>query len=173
MSEILRNVFRFLILIFVQVFLLDNVDLFGYAFPFIYIFFIMFLPLRIPNWGALIIAFITGFTIDVFTDTIGLHTAACTLIGFVRPFILRRLTPQYDPEEEMYLDIYNRTVSQYVIYAFLMSFIFCTAFILLERFSIIGLLTIIGQIFASTFLTFALLVIYRYLFVPASLKGKT
>jgi len=128
----------------------------------------MFLPLRIPNWVTLIIAFITGFTIDVFSDTLGMHAAACTLIAFVRPFILRSLTPQYGPEEEMYLDIHNRTVLQFVIYAFSMAFIFCTAFILLERFSIMGLLTIIGQIFASTLLTFVLLVIYRYLFVPGS-----
>ena len=172
MSELMRNIIRFLGLFFLQVFLLDKVNIGGYAYPFIYIFFILFLPLTLPDWLSLLIAFLTGLSIDIFNDSLGLHAAAATAIAFLRPIILRRLTPQYDADDEAYLDIYGKGVIEYSIYALILSFVFCSAFFLLERLGKGDLSTTIFQIIASTFFTFVLLLIYRYLFVGGA-KGRT
>lgn len=171
MSELTRNIMRFLSVFLIQVFLMNQIQLFGVAYPFIYIIFVLFLPIRIPNWATLIIAFVCGFLIDIFHDSLGLHTAAITLVAFVRPFILRRLTPQYTEEDDAYIDIYNRSIPQFMIYAFLSALLFCVVYFLLERFSSNGLFTVILQIIGSTLLTFVVMVIYRYLFMPASLKN--
>ena len=39
----------------------------------------------------MLIAFLLGLTVDFFSNTIGLHTFACTLIGFIRQGYLKVL----------------------------------------------------------------------------------
>ena len=43
--------------------------------------------------------FFTGLTLDYFLDTPGLHAAACTLIAYVRPFLVNLLIPQQGTEQ--------------------------------------------------------------------------
>jgi rod shape-determining protein MreD len=81
---ILINVLRFVILVFMQVFLLKNVTLYNISTPYLYIMFIMLLPFEIPNLLLFALSFILGLTIDAFYDTPGLHAASCVLLAFVR-----------------------------------------------------------------------------------------
>ena len=81
---IIINLLRFILLVFVQVFLLKNVTLYNLSTPYLYILFILLLPFETPNLLLFTLAFILGLTIDAFYDTPGLHTAACVLLAFVR-----------------------------------------------------------------------------------------
>jgi rod shape-determining protein MreD len=81
---LLINLIRFILLVFIQVFLLKNISLYGISTPYLYILFIMLLPFSTPNILLFALAFITGLTIDAFYDTPGLHAAACVLLAFVR-----------------------------------------------------------------------------------------
>jgi rod shape-determining protein MreD len=81
---IITNLTRFVLLVFIQVFLLKNISLYNLSTPYIYILFIMLLPFDTPNLLLFPLAFITGITIDAFYDTPGLHAAACVLLAFVR-----------------------------------------------------------------------------------------
>jgi len=81
---ILINVLRFVILVFMQVFLLKNVTLYNISTPYLYIMFILLLPFEIPNLLLFALSFILGLTIDAFYDTPGLHAASCVLLAFVR-----------------------------------------------------------------------------------------
>ncbi|MDB5154767.1 MAG: rod shape-determining protein MreD [Mucilaginibacter sp.] len=81
---ILTNLFRFVILIFMQVFLLKNITLYNLSTPYLYIMFILLLPFEIPNVMLFALSFILGITIDAFYDTPGLHAASCVLLAFVR-----------------------------------------------------------------------------------------
>ncbi|WP_379089125.1 hypothetical protein [Pedobacter sp. UC225_65] len=83
-KTILLNSFRWVILLFVQIFLLRNLIFYNLSTPFIYVLFLLVLPFRIPNLLLFIIAFGTGLTIDTFYDTIGVHTTACVALAFVR-----------------------------------------------------------------------------------------
>src|ERR1700744_3361661 len=78
------NVLRFIILVFLQVFLLKNVTLYNLSTPYLYILFILLLPFETPNLVLFALAFILGLTIDAFYDTPGLHATACVLLAFVR-----------------------------------------------------------------------------------------
>ena len=75
-TELLVFLFRFLILILVQVVVLNNVQFSGFINPFVYIMFIMMLPVRMPKTFLLLAAFITGLVVDVFSNTMGMHAAA-------------------------------------------------------------------------------------------------
>ena len=81
---ILINLLRFIILVFMQVFLLKNITLYNLSTPYLYILFILLLPFEIPNLLLFVLAFILGITIDAFYDTPGLHAASCVLLAFVR-----------------------------------------------------------------------------------------
>ena len=105
--SIIINVIRFIVLIFLQVFLLKNITLYNLSSPYLYILFIMLLPFETPNVLLFGLAFITGLTIDAFYDTPGLHAAACVLMAFVR-IIFINLTVQkegFDNEPEPTLSI--------------------------------------------------------------------
>jgi len=81
---ILVNFFRFILVVFLQVFLLKNVTLYNLSTPYFYILFILLLPFETPNLLLFALAFILGITIDAFYDTPGLHAASCVILAFVR-----------------------------------------------------------------------------------------
>lgn len=81
---IIINLIRFILLVFIQVFLLKNITLYNLSTPYFYILFILLLPFETPNLLLFSLAFILGLTIDAFYNTPGLHTASCVLLAFVR-----------------------------------------------------------------------------------------
>jgi rod shape-determining protein MreD len=81
---IVLNLVRFVVLVFLQVFLLKNVTLYNLSTPYFYILFILLLPFDTPNLLLFPLAFIMGITIDAFYDTPGLHAASCVILAFVR-----------------------------------------------------------------------------------------
>ncbi|TFF38857.1 rod shape-determining protein MreD [Mucilaginibacter psychrotolerans] len=104
---ILINLVRFVLLIFLQVFLLKNVALYDLSIPYLYILFILLLPFEIPNVMLFILSFVVGLTIDMFYDTPGLHAAACTVLALVRVLFIS-ITVQkdgFDNEPEPTLSI--------------------------------------------------------------------
>lgn len=78
------NIFRWFVLLFVQIFLLRNMGFYNLSTPFVYILFLLVLPFGIPNFLLFLIAFGTGLTLDAFYDTLGVHTSACVALAFVR-----------------------------------------------------------------------------------------
>src|SRR6201985_1112989 len=92
---IIVNITRFVVLVFIQAFLLKNIALYNLSTPYLYILFILLLPFETPNLLLFALAFILGLTIDAFDDTPGLHTAACVLLAFVRTIFIS-LTVQKD-----------------------------------------------------------------------------
>ncbi len=98
--KIFNNAKRFLFLILLQVIVLNHIQWSGYINPYIYILFIMLLPMETPKWAVLVLGFTTGLIIDMFSNTSGLHAAAATLLAFARPGVLRLISPRdgYEPE---------------------------------------------------------------------------
>ena len=88
MNDILQHTIRFFILASIQILVLNNVQISGYLNPFVYILFIMLLPPKMPKAIVLILAFVMGFTIDVFSDSYGIHSSATVLLAFLRPKVL-------------------------------------------------------------------------------------
>lgn len=93
MNDIVANSIRFIFLVLFQVLVLNNIQLSGFLNPFLYILFILMLPFHTPKWLVLILAFILGLCIDMFSDTGGLHAAACVVMGFARQPILNLIAP--------------------------------------------------------------------------------
>lgn len=93
-NTILKFVFAFVLMILAQVLVFNNIQFSGFVNPYVYIMFIMLLPLEIPAWLLLFISFGTGLIMDYFSNSPGMHTAATVLAGFARPYVLRILSPR-------------------------------------------------------------------------------
>jgi len=85
---LLQNIVRFIVLILIQVLVLNNIHFLGFINPYVYVLFILSLPVKTSRWFTLILSFVSGITIDVFSNTLGLHAFACVLVAFLRdPFM--------------------------------------------------------------------------------------
>lgn len=76
-----------------QVTILRNLVLFDYASCFIYLLPLLVLPMELSAVSLLLIGFLFGISIDTFYDTPGIHAGSCVLIMYLRPAVLRLLTP--------------------------------------------------------------------------------
>jgi hypothetical protein len=88
LREAIQYFLMILLYLFLQIFFMRNMVLFNYAFCFIYIAGILLLPADIDRMYLLLIGFAIGFTVDVFSNTFGMHASATVLIAYLRPFLI-------------------------------------------------------------------------------------
>ncbi len=88
-NEILVNAARFLFLLALQIFLLNNINFLGFVNPYLYILFIIFYPLDGNKSLLIFLSFLLGLSIDIFSDTGGVHAAASVFIAYMRPLVLK------------------------------------------------------------------------------------
>lgn len=85
MIRFLEYSITFLLLMVLQEFVFDNINLGGVVNPYIYIMFIILLPLDIPGWLLLALGFGAGSAVDFMSGTAGLQAICATWLAFVRP----------------------------------------------------------------------------------------
>ena len=134
MSNIVKYIFRFILFVLVQEFILDKVPPVNqYVIPYLYFLFILWLPFSINRFALMFVAFLTGLSIDYFSGTPGLHAAPCVLIAYLRPFILNLLIPQ-ETTEQSYVEpsIQSMGLGAYSFYIILFTFLHHAYMILIE-----------------------------------------
>ncbi len=93
-NQIFNNSKRFVFLILFQVLILNNIQLGGYLNPYLYVLFILMLPFETPKGLLLLLAFLLGISVDMFSNTLGMHAMACVLLAFFRPHIVTYISPR-------------------------------------------------------------------------------
>lgn len=141
---------RFALLLLFQVLILNNVLIGGYINPFIYVLFIMLLPFNIRPWLLLLIGFLLGYTVDIFSSTSGLHAGATVLLAFVRPTIVRLTTGARYPEGNHDPSISDMGARWFFTYSIVLVLIHHTALFFLEVFSFTQLPSTLLRILLST-----------------------
>ncbi|RHJ77095.1 rod shape-determining protein MreD [Parabacteroides sp. AM08-6] len=87
-NNILRGIIYFVVLVLVQVLILNNIHFLRIATPFLYLYFIIKIPVGTSQTNVLFFSFLIGLVIDTFSNTPGMHAAACTLAGFTRQSLI-------------------------------------------------------------------------------------
>lgn len=147
----------FVILIAAQVVIFNRIWLFNVALPIVFIFFIISLPYNLNNKWVLTLSFILGFTLDIFSNTLGLNAMCCTVTGGIRYVVLRLYVPR---EEDMTGSIPSpRSMDRvpYMKYLITMTTIYCILFFTILSFDFFNLGRLILRIVASSALTFIIL----------------
>jgi len=98
MINLLRYTGWLSILLLIQVLLLDQLALFGLISPYIYVFALTILPVGLPAWLFMTLAFGYGLAYDAYTANWGYHALACTALAYIRPAWIRwyLLKSRYD-----------------------------------------------------------------------------
>jgi rod shape-determining protein MreD len=163
-NEIIRNIVRFLTLVLLQVLIVQNIRLGAYIILFPYVLFILLLPFETPKLAVLAIAFFTGLSIDIFYDTAGLHAATCTLIGFLRYYILKLLAPREGYDAGLSPTIESMGSVWFITYSGLIIFIHHLCFFYLEIFRFNEFFSTLLRVILSSVCTFALVYVIQFLF---------
>ena len=156
-----------MLFILVQVFVLDRIHLHQMATPYLYFLFILWLPFRTSRAMLMVIAFITGFTLDSFRHNPGFHTAACVLIAYIRPFLVNILIPQ-EGADTNYEEPSIKSMggfAPYMIYVSILTFVHHAWLFLLEAWQFGNIWYFLVKTVLCTAISLLLIIITELLFV--------
>ncbi len=162
-SQVANSILRFVFLILLQALVLNNIGLGGYINPYLYILFILWLPFEMQPWITLLLGFMLGFFMDVFTGTPGLHISACVFLSYSRAFILKLLSPREGYEFGLRPNIQEMGLAWFVTYSGIMIFIHHFVFFYFEAFSFNEFFHTLLRIIVSSIFTFILVTLSQFL----------
>jgi len=157
-----RDILSFFIVILIQVLIMDNIQFSGYVNPFFYIIFILLLPFETPKWLLLISAFILGFSVDLFYGFSGMHASACVFMAFLRPFVLKRVSPHDGYVTETLPRIHYYGIIWFTKYTVFLVLAHSTFLFFVESFGFSNFFHIIVRIVLSSLMTSGLIIISQY-----------
>jgi rod shape-determining protein MreD len=158
--EIYKNIGSFIFLVLLQVLILNNIEFSGFINPYLYILFILLLPFETPKWLLITVSFVLGITIDIFSNTLGMHAFACVAIGYIRPFVLKVFAPREGYDTGMRPGLHSFGMEWMLKYAIIMAFIHHFILFYIETFKF--------QMFFSTFLRVILSTIFTVILIILS-----
>jgi rod shape-determining protein MreD len=88
-STLLVNISRFILLLTLQIVIFNNMNFLGFIIPLPYMLFIILYPVNGNRAGLLLASFLLGLTMDVFSNSGGVHAAACLTLAYLRPSIFK------------------------------------------------------------------------------------
>ena len=88
-SKILKMIGSFVLLILAQVLLFNQINVFGFVNPMLYLLFLVMYPFDKNQTFYIFIGFILGFFIDFLSQTDGAHTIASLTVSYLRPIIMK------------------------------------------------------------------------------------
>lgn len=157
MPVVLQNIIRFIVLVIVQVLILNNIQFMGYINPFVYIYFILALPVRFPRWGVLLLAFVLGLIIDIFSNTAGLHAFATVFVAFLRAPAINLLV-SIDENSNPQPSVRTFGWMTFLRYAGFLILIHNALIFVVEAFSFVNFGVIALKIFLSSVVTIILII---------------
>ncbi|HSV87390.1 MAG TPA: hypothetical protein VLH61_01985 [Bacteroidales bacterium] len=152
LNEILKYFGYLIALVFVQVSVFNNINFGGYINPYIYIFFIMLLPLQVPGWLLLLSGFGIGMVIDLFSDSQGIHTSATLIMAFARPGLITLLHGRSELPEAIPM-ISNRGIQWMATYILSLVLIHHAVLFFLEIFGFVEFFQTLARILLSTLIS--------------------
>ena len=148
----LHKIGWFIGLVLLQVLILNNVHIAGYATPFLYIYLILKFESDTPRNALMLWAFFLGLAVDVFSDTPGMNAAATVLLAFLRPTFLRLFVPR-DTLDTLVPAIRTMGILPFLKYLVVSVLIHHGLLLTLEFVSFAHIGTLLLRIAASTLLT--------------------
>jgi len=169
--DLISYFIRFSLLIIVQIFLLNNVQFSGLLNPYLYVYFLIVLPVDFsPNIG-LLVAFAMGIIIDMFSQTMGMHTISAVFLAYARPYILRYMAPRDGYEFSRNVSIKQMGWLWFLTFSGLMVFLHHFVLFFIESFRMSGLGYTMLKAVGSSLLTLTLIIIVQLLFTRSPKSG--
>lgn len=127
MNKVFYISFLFLSLLFLQVFILNNILLLGFVNPYLYIAFAIFYPLKKERYLFLFLSFLLGISIDFFSNSGGMHAFSLLFIAYIRLFFVRIIFKKTEQDyllfnlfQEPFGKVFNYVIILIVIHHFIL-----------------------------------------------------
>jgi len=143
--------------VLLQVVVLNEVLFSAYINPFLYVILIISLPLKTSKWFLLIYAFLLGFSIDLFSGSLGFHSTATILIAFIKPFISKITIPYNILGETDEITLKKVGNKAFITFSLFLIFIHNSCLFITEHLSVN--LALFGKIIASSLVTLIIVLI--------------
>lgn len=166
MSDLVRNTIRFVLFILVQYYVLFQIrPLHQFVVPYIYYLYVLWLPFSMGRMSLMLVSFLFGLTLDYFTQTPGLHAAACVMIAYLRSFVVNILIPQEGAEQNYKSPSpISMGWAPYAVYVLVLTLLHHIYLVLLEWLQFGSFLFFLGKVLATSGVSLMLVLITELLF---------
>jgi rod shape-determining protein MreD len=159
------NFVRFFLLLTAQIVIFNNIDLFGYINPFPYILFIILYPVNGNKPMLIISSFLLGITMDLFSNSGGVHAASCLILAYARTYIFKfAFGLSYEYQTVRINDVLTPERFSFLLLAVMIHHF--TLFIL-EVFQLSSLWDILLRTILGTLFTLLICIVLIYIFKPS------
>ncbi|WP_269226480.1 rod shape-determining protein MreD [Flavobacterium eburneipallidum] len=163
-SILFVNIFRFLLLLAVQIIIFNNMNFWGYISPYPYLLFIILYPVNSNKFGLLIASFFLGLIMDMFSNSGGIHTTACIVLAYYRPYLFRfSFGLSYEYQTVKLNDVLTPERFSFILLSVVIHHL---VLFVLEAFDITFVLDVLIRTLLSTIFTIILCIIIIYLIKP-------
>jgi rod shape-determining protein MreD len=158
------NIFRFLLLLALQIVIFNNMNFLGYISPYPYILFIILYPVNGNKSGLLLASFLLGFVMDMFSNSGGIHTAACLILAYYRPYLFKfSFGLSYEYQTIKLNDVLTPERFSFILFSVLIHHFIL---FILEAFNISFIWDVFLRTIFSTIFTIILCIIIIYIIKP-------
>jgi len=140
------------ILVLIQALILNNIQLFGYATPFLYVYLLLKFNVDTSRYSLLLWGFCLGLAVDIFTNTPGVNAAATVLLAFVCPFLVWLFSPR-DSSDNFSPGIRSMGTIPFLKYVVLALLVHQTALFVILTFSFTHFFELLIRIVSCTLIT--------------------
>lgn len=157
-----KYVVMFISLVLVQVLIFNQVQFSGFFNPYVYVLFIILLPLSTPRYAVLILAFLLGLTIDIFSNSLGIHSAATVFAAYIRPLIIRIISNREDDKSD-FPGLNQNKLTWFINYVLLMVLLHHTLLFYLEVYTFANFLNTLYRVILSSIFSIIMIVLSQFL----------
>ncbi len=151
-----KTVIQFIVLFFALMILqlvCNKIVLFNVAMPVVFIYLILRLPVNLHGGWVLTIAFFTGLLLDIFTNTPGMNSLACTILAAVRRPVFNLCVTHENDMNNPIPSVDSMGVSDYFKYMASLVTLYCALIFLIQAFTLHNIVLTLARIAASSALS--------------------
>lgn len=152
-------------IILAQVLVLNHIAFQTYINPYLYVFLLCMLPFNTQKTLTLILAFMVGIAVDIFSDTAGWHAGASVLAMFTRNLMLNITKPLEGHEEGDGISVFSLGLSNYLIFVGIIVAIHHFYLFFTESFKMSLFFPSLMKGLISAVFTISMMVIFQYMFI--------
>ena len=152
----------FIIVVLIQVLFMNNIQFSKFVNPYFYVLFILLMPVSTPRYAMLLLGFLLGLSIDIFSNTPGIHTSATVFMAFLRPVVVNPSTID-DADLMQPLSIVRFGFWWYAKYAGILIILHHLFLFFIEMFTFNHFFTTLSRSFLSAIFTFVFVVISQFM----------
>ena len=161
--NLLKYSLVFVVSVLLQVLIFNNILIARVITPFFYILFILLLPFYTPRALLLFLSFMLGLTVDIFTNTPGVHASASLLTGFLRPGVLQLISSRETLESISEPRVRNMGFQWFAGYTSILVIIHHLFLFFIEAFTFQGFFITLLRVILSSVLSVGLILLSQFI----------